>query len=153
MAHGLIQPWHFLTFLLKTKEVNIITRITAVAISLFIFSASAYAGEFPIVGATYQLNRARFPGKIAVCCTEDAMDKYMEAKREDDQATMKKMLFKIKTMDDITKMKKANGCTLISNYSQAKIIKKGVESHQANFSAFPLKSMWGFHLYFGGKVK
>ena len=129
-----------------------ITRITAVAISFFIFSASAYA-EFPIVGTTYQLDRARFPGKIAVCVTEDAMDKYMEARREDDQATMKKMLFKIKTMDDITKMKKADGCTLISSGTQAKIIKKGVESHQAKFFAFPFESMWGFYLYFGGRVK
>jgi len=131
-----------------------IRRIAAVAISLFIFSASAYAAEeFPIVGSTYQLDRARFPGKIAICVTEDAMDKYMEAKREDDQATMKKMLFKIKTMDDITEMKKADGCTLIGSFSQAEIIKKGVQSHQAKFFAFPFQPMWGYYLYFGGKVK
>lgn len=130
-----------------------IKRIIAVAISLFILSALAYAGEFPIVGATYQINRAQFPGKIAVCCTEDAMDKYMEAKREDDQATMKKMLFEIKTMGDITKMKQADGCKLISSGTQAKIIKKGVESHKAKFFAFPFEPMWGYYLYFGGKVK
>lgn len=130
-----------------------ITRITAVTIFFFIFSASAYAEEFPIVGATYQLDRDRYPGKIVVCCIEEAMDKYMEAKREGDRATVQRMLFKIKTMGDITKMEKADGCTLISSYSQAKIIKKGVESHQAKFFAFPLKPMWGFYLYFGGRVK
>ena len=130
-----------------------IRRIAAVVISLFIFSASVYAGEFPIVGATYQLNRARFPGKIAVCCTEDTMDKYMEAKQENDEATMQKMLFKTKTLADIKKMKKADGCTLISSYSQAKILKKGVASHQAKFFAFPFQPMWGYYLYFGGRVK
>ena len=132
-----------------------ITKIAAVAISFFILSASVYAEQFPIVGATYQINRAQFPGKIAVCCTEDAMDKYMKAKGNDDQATMQKMLFKIETGDDITKMRKAAGCTLISSYSQAEIIEKGALGPyiRAHFFACPLKSMWGYYLYFGGKVK
>ncbi|GJL61312.1 MAG: hypothetical protein NPIRA03_41690 [Nitrospirales bacterium] len=112
-----------------------------------------YAEKFPIVGATYQLDRAQFPDKVAVCYTADAMTKYMEAKLVDDQAAIQKMVFKVATMDDMAIMKKLNGCTLISTFTQAKIIKKGVESHQAEFFAFPLEPMWGYYLYFGGRVR
>ncbi len=125
-----------------------------VSAALYILSGIAVAREFPVVGATYQLDRARYPGKVAVCSTEDAMVKYMEAQRAGDKGSMSKMLFKISTLDDIKKMKKAGGCTLISSFSQAKIIKKGVEAHQARFYAFLSREpMWGYYLYFGGRVK
>ena len=128
-------------------------KIAGLSIALLIMCGIASAEEFPIIGATYQLDRAQFPGKVAVCSTEDAMTKYMEAKWAGDQSAMQKMLFKVSTMDDIERMKRSGGCTLISRYSQAKIMEKGVESHRAEFFAFPLEPMWGYYLYFGGRVK
>ena len=123
-------------------------------LGVVITAAYAFAGDFPVVGATYQIDRARFNNqKIAICATEKAMAKYMEAHWAGDKATMRKMLYKIETMDDVDRMKKECGCTLISSFSQAKIVKKGVEAHQAKFFAFPFEPMWGFYLYFGGKVK
>jgi hypothetical protein len=128
-------------------------KIAGLSIAFFIMFGIVYAGKFPTIGATYQLDRAQFPGKISVCSTEDAMTKYMEAKWAGDQSAMQKMLFKISTMEDIEKMKRSGGCTLISSYSQAKIIEKGVESHRAEFFAFPMEPMWGYYLYFGGRVQ
>ena len=101
---------------------------------------AAYAEKFPAIGATYQLDRAQFPGEVAICVTEDAMTDYMEAKWKNDKATMKRLTFVIETFDDVEKMKKAAGCTLISSYSQATITKKGMESHQAEFAALPIES-------------
>ena len=128
------------------------SMILLVFSALYILSGIALAGDFPVVGATYQLDRAKYPGKVAVCSTEDAMVKYMEAQQAGDKGTMSKMLFKVSTFDDIGKMKKAGGCTLISSYSQAKVVKKGIEAHQAQFFAF-LLPMWGYYEYFGGRVK
>ncbi len=113
----------------------------------------AAADSFPVIGATYQLDRAKYPEQIAVCVTQSAMSKYIAAKQKNDTATTRRLLFDIDTMKDIEKMKKADGCTLISSTSQATILEKGVESHKARFAAFPLEPMWGWYLYFGGRVK
>lgn len=130
-----------------------VEKVAGLTFALSVLSGSVYAEQFPIIGATYQFDRAKFPDKVAVCYTADGMSKYMEAKLTDDQTSMQKMVFQVASMDDLTKMKKSKGCILISSFTQAKIIKKGVESHQAEFSAFPLEPMWGYYLYFGGRVK
>jgi hypothetical protein len=137
------------------KEVHMTIKISSLLMALLIMGGIAYAEDFPVIGATYRINRAAFPGKIAVCCTEDAMDKYIEVQQHNDQITMQKMLFEVSTIDDIERIKKANGCMLISSYSQAEIIEKGARGPyiRANFFACPLKSMWGYSLYFGGRVK
>jgi len=137
------------------KEVRMTIKLSYLFIALIIIAGIAYAEDFPVIGTTYQINRAAFPGKIAVCCTEDAMDKYMEAHQNNDQITMQKMLFEVSTVDDIRRIKKANGCMLISSYSQAEVIEKSVSGPyiRAHFFACPFKSMWGYYLYFGGKVK
>jgi hypothetical protein len=137
------------------KGVQMIIKISSLFIAMLIMVGIAYSEDFPVIGATYQINRTAFPGKIAVCCTEDAMDKYMEAQQYNDQITMQKMLFEVSTIDDMERMKKANGCMLISSYSQAETIEKGTRGPyiRAHFFACPLKSMWGYSLYFGGRVK
>lgn len=128
-------------------------NIAGILLAVFASCTFAYAEKFPIIGETYQLDSAKYPGKVAICSTEEAMTKYMEAQWAADKATTQKMLVKIKTMDDVKRMKQSKKCTLISSYSQAEIIEKGVESHRANFMAFPLEPMWGYYLYFGGRVR
>jgi hypothetical protein len=136
------------------KEVHMTLKISSLLIALLIMGGIVYA-EDSVIGATYQINRAAFPGKIAVCCTEYAMDKYMVAQQNNDQITMQKMLFEVATIDDMERMKKANGCMLISSYSQAETIEKSTRGPyiKAHFFACPLKSMWGYSLYFGGRAK
>lgn len=113
----------------------------------------AQGKTFPVVGATYQLDRARYPGKLAICATEAAMAKYMEAKDKGNQAAADRMLIVVSTASDLAKLEKTKTCTLISSYSQATIVAKGVESHKATFAAFPGPPMWGYYLYFGGLVR
>jgi len=70
--------------------------------------SKCFAGDFPVVEATYQIERAGFNNqKIAICATEKAMFKYMEAHWADNKATMRKMLYKIETMDDVDRMSNA----------------------------------------------
>jgi hypothetical protein len=131
-----------------------LASITRNLLAVFVAAALAQSTSFPVIGATYQLDRAKYPGQIAICYTQEAMSKYMTAKDKGDSATTKRMLFEIKSMKDFDKMKKAAGCTLISSYSQAKVVEKGVESHRAEFAAFPIpEPMWGWYLYFGGRMK
>ena len=111
------------------------------------------AQQFPVIGATYQLDRAKYPEKVAVCATPQSMTKYMEAHSKGDTATTRRMLFEIETLKDFTRMKNANGCTLISSFSQAKIVEKGTGSHRAEFMALPFEPLWGYYLYFGGRVR
>ena len=131
-----------------------IKKTLRLLLAAFAICGFSHADEFPVVGATYQLDRAQFPSEVAICSTEDAMTQYMEANWADDQVAMQEMLFEITTMEDIEKMKQSEGCTLISSYSQAKIVTKGIESHQAEFFAFlPSEPMWGYYLYFGAKLE
>jgi hypothetical protein len=105
-----------------------------------------------MVGATYQLDRARYPGQIAICSTAAAMRDYDLAQATDDAAKMQRMVFKIETSKDFVRMKNAGGCTLISSFSQAKVVEKGKGYHRAEFAAFPFEPMWGNVLYFGARV-
>jgi len=118
-------------------------------ITLFIMKGLAFAESIPEVGKTYQIDRAKYPGKVAICVTESSMTTYMEAIWDKDEARASKLLHQIKNQNDIEKLQVSGGCTLISSFSQAKIIQKGLESHQAEFSAFPFLPMWGYYLYFG----
>ena len=111
------------------------------------------AQQFPVVGATYQLNSARYPEKVAICSSQQAMTKYIEAEAKKDSATTRRMLFEIETSKDFARMKNAGGCTLISSSSQATILEKGVGAHRAEFMALPFEGMWGYYLYFGGRVR
>ncbi|MDP1569605.1 MAG: hypothetical protein Q8L86_06350 [Vicinamibacterales bacterium] len=126
---------------------NLVALAVASAIAL---SASQ---AFPVIGATYQLDRAKYPGRVAVCTTEAAMSAYAEAEARRDQAAMKRMVMNVSTMADLNAMKKAEACTMVSSSSQAKIIEKGIEAHKAEFAAFALTPMWGHYLYFGGRVR
>jgi hypothetical protein len=106
-----------------------------------------------VLGATYQLDRAQHPGQLAVCATEKAMVKYFTAKTTKDQATVQKMLMTVDTMKDFARLKASEGCTLISSFSQAKVVERGKGAHRAQFFAFPFEPMWGVAVYFGSRVK
>lgn len=105
-----------------------------------------------MVGATYQLDRARYPGQIVICYTQQAMFDYIAAQATRDTAKMRSMVFSVETSKDFARMKNAAGCTLISSFSQAKVIEKGKSSHRAEFMAFPFGPMWGNALYFGAPI-
>lgn len=139
-----------------------LTRITIVIVLLFILigykalSSLAFQ-KFPIVDATYRIDRARFNnGKFVICTTEQAMDKYILAELTKDYATMEKML--IRDSDFNIRFEKVKNCgeccVAISSYSQAVITKRGTQSHQAIFYAWwPSMPMWANYMAFGGRVK
>ncbi len=118
--------------------------------ALFVNATPSLAGPHPAIGKTYQLDRARYPGKIMVCTTEASMVAYVDAFSEGDESAALKMVYAIKTVADLEPMQAAGGCTAISSFSQATILKNGIEAHQATFHAFPFSPMWGYYLYFGG---
>ena len=128
------------------------TRAVGLAVVLLFGSVVGYAESFPVAGATYQLDRGQFPGKIAVCATEKSMVMYFTAKATKDDATARKMLYPADTRKEFEKLKANNGCTLISSFSQAKVVEKGAGAHRAEFAAFPLQPMWGVAPYFGRRV-
>lgn len=108
---------------------------------------------FPVVGTTYQIDRGRFPGKIAICATEKAMVSYLLAQGSGDRAALDKMTAEVDTTADFTRLKAREGCTPISSFSQATVVLKGKGVHRADFAAFPFGPMWGSPLYFGAPVK
>lgn len=109
--------------------------------------------NFPILDATYQLDRARFD-KVVICTTENLMEEYIEAERTNDYAKMVKMVVEPQErLDNLVEEAESEGCILISVLSQAKIIKKGVSVHRAEFSAWPIEPMWGNYLTFGGQKR
>jgi hypothetical protein len=125
------------------------------ATPLFVLLASiaaAQSGTFPVLGATYQLDRGRYPERLVICSTAKAMLNYDLAQAGDDKAKMRSMVFNIETSKDFARMKSADGCTLISSFSQAKVVEKGKGYHRAEFAAFPFEPMWGSALYFGARV-
>jgi hypothetical protein len=122
-------------------------------VALVLCCTTLFAEAFPVVGATYQLDRAQFPGQVAICVTEQAMVKYWAAKATKDDATTKRMLVTVDTTTDVAKLKSSAGCTLISSFSQAKVTKKGSGFHRAEFMAFPFEPMWAPALYFGRRVR
>jgi hypothetical protein len=134
------------------KGADMTTRTIGLAVVLHFAWVVGYAESFPVVGATYQLDRAQFPGKIAVCASEKAMVLYFTAKATKEDATARKMLFSADTRKEFEKLKANNGCTLISSFSQAKVVEKGTGAHRAEFAAFPLQPMWGVAVYFGRRV-
>jgi hypothetical protein len=122
------------------------------AVALFLSSAPAFA-EFPVVGTRYQLDRAQFPGQLAICATESAMVRYFTLKVGiKDHPAAEKMLVSVDTMKDFDRLKASGGCTLISSFSQAKVIERGKGAHRAEFMAFPFGPMWGVAAYFGRPV-
>ena len=127
--------------------------VAVVAIALTSGAIVFAQAPFPVVGTTYQIDSARFPGKIAICVTETAMSKYMAANATGDEARTKKLVAEVETTQDFAKLKAQGGCTSISSFSQATVVKKGSVAHQAEFAAFPFGPMWGSPLYFGAPVK
>lgn len=116
------------------------------------------AQRFPVVGATYQIDRAMYNnGKFVICTTEQTMNEYVLAELNKDYATMEKML--IRDSDFNTRLEKVRNCgeccVAINSHSQAVIIKRGtLFSHQAIFYAWwPSMPMWGYYMAFGGRVK
>lgn len=112
----------------------------------------AYADGWYNVGQRYQINAARYPSKIVVCVTEAGSDKYQELIRLGKAVEAQQMVMPVELTSDYARLRKAKKCTAIGSISQAQITKVGVSSHQANFYAFGGDPMWGWYLYFGGKV-
>jgi hypothetical protein len=130
-----------------------LTRWVMAAVAVMLSCSMAHAAEFPVVGATYQLDRSQLPGQVAICITEQAMVKYLAAKATKDAATMRKMTMDVETSKDFARLKTRGGCTLISSFSQAKVIQKARGIHRAEFAAFPLEPMWAPAVYFGRRVR
>ena len=130
-------------------------RLTAaICAGLGLASTVVFGDSFPVVGTTYQLDRTQFPGKVAICKTEQAMVKYWGAKTAKDTATAQKMLVTVETAEDYRRWAKAReGCTLISSFSQATINKVGKGFHRATFAAWGSEPMWAPAAYFGRPVK
>jgi hypothetical protein len=121
--------------------------------ALALASTATFGDTFPVVGATYQLNRAQFPEKVAICMTEQAMVKYWAAKVANDTATANKMLVTVDVAEDDDKLKARQGCTLISSFSQATVVKTSKGFHRAAFAAWGSTPMWAPAVYFGRQVK
>jgi hypothetical protein len=124
----------------------------AVVPFLFILGSLALAESILLVGKSYQIDRAKYPGKVAVCVTKESMMAYMEAIWDKDESKGSKLLHEIKNSKDIEDLKASGICTLISSFSQAKVIEKGIGVHHAEFAAFPFLPMWGYYDYFGAPV-
>ena len=107
----------------------------------------------PEVGIIYQLDRARFPGSVTVCTSRKLMDQYTEFARLRDEDARKKLIHKVQNDGDLERLKNSGGCVEISSFSQAKIVARGIESHQAEFASFPVFPLWGNYLYFGAKAR
>lgn len=132
--------------MLKAKLIAV-RLLTANCVAVFAQAA------FPVVGTTYQLDRSRYPDQVAICVTERAMVDYMLAKNTGDYAAATKVLAEVNTSKDFARLKARSGCTLVSSFSQAKVVQQGVGVHRAEFAAFPFGPMWGSPLYFGQPVK
>lgn len=109
--------------------------------------------SFPTLGATYQLDRSRFPSEVVICATERAMVAYTTAKSARNEPTAKRLLREVNSSKDFEALKVDAACTSITSFSQAKVIEKGRGAHRADFAAFPFGPMWGSPLYFGRLVK
>lgn len=129
-------------------------RCRTLACGALVLASTAVLGDsWPVVGATYQLDRAQFPGKVAICMTEQAMIKYWGAKARNDTATANNMLVTVAVAEDYDKLKARQGCTLMSSFSQATVVKTSKGFHRATFAAFGSQPMWAPALYFGRQVK
>ncbi len=107
---------------------------------------------FPVVGKTYQLDQVRYPEGLAICVTEESMKAFLTAAKGKDNLTGSKLLHEITDETDVEDMKTSEACTLISSSSKATVLKRGIEIHQAEFSAFPPLPMWGYYNYFVAPV-
>jgi hypothetical protein len=132
---------------------GVMRSLTIACAALGLASAWVLGDTFPVVGATYQLDRARYPDKVAICMTEQAMMKYWAAKVAKDTATANRMLVTVDVAEDYDKLKARQGCTLISSFSQATVVKAGKGFHRATFAAWGSEPMWAPALYFGRQVK
>lgn len=130
----------------------IVAALALIAAAFMPSQAARAAGAFA-VGERYQVNAAMYPGKLVICVSEAAMDKYQHLVLQGKSAKAERMVFDTKEASGEKRMKQSNGCTRISSSTQADIVQLGISSHKAAFVAYPWMPMWGWYMYFGGRVK
>jgi len=114
---------------------------------------SAVTSSFPVVGKTYQLDRAwANNGPIVICTSRDIARTHALLLLQGDSVDAAQMIHPADTPAEIDQLRARGGCTTCSSRSRAVILQRDDFVSQGKFSAYPFGSMWARNEVFGAPI-